>query len=84
MHKVHKVEDIVILEAKPRIGGRIFTVRDAGTTGESIELGAEYVHGEARNTFYKYANEQMLIAENKGQRGDEWYNIVSFYLLKHI
>jgi monoamine oxidase len=33
---------VTILEAAPRIGGRIFTVRHAG---EVIELGAEFIHG---------------------------------------
>jgi monoamine oxidase len=38
-------KDVLVLEARERIGGRIHTVedREAGTT---IELGAEFVHGE--------------------------------------
>lgn len=41
---------IAILEARQRIGGRIFTLHDA-TLPLPIELGAEFIHGEARETF---------------------------------
>jgi monoamine oxidase len=37
---------VVVLEARERIGGRIFTHRDPGTP-VPIELGAEFVHGSA-------------------------------------
>ena len=49
---------VLILEARSRIGGRIFTQRDPAT-GAPIELGAEFIHGlppeiweplQARNT----------------------------------
>jgi monoamine oxidase len=36
--------NIVILEARDRVGGRIFTQRDA-TLNTPIELGAEFIHG---------------------------------------
>ena len=38
--------DVAILEARDRIGGRVFTVREPGTSSP-IELGAEFVHGRA-------------------------------------
>jgi monoamine oxidase len=38
--------DVVVLEARERIGGRIFTQRDLGTA-VPIELGAEFIHGSA-------------------------------------
>ncbi len=38
---------VVILEARDRIGGRILTERDRDS-GRPIELGAEFVHGQAR------------------------------------
>jgi monoamine oxidase len=38
--------DVAILEARDRIGGRIFTVREPETS-IPIELGAEFVHGRA-------------------------------------
>jgi monoamine oxidase len=36
----------VVLEARDRLGGRIHTIRDPATT-TPIELGAEFLHGEA-------------------------------------
>lgn len=38
--------DFVLLEARERIGGRIFTLHDE-SLGAPIELGAEFVHGSA-------------------------------------
>jgi monoamine oxidase len=38
--------DVVVLEARERIGGRIFTQRDSATP-VPIELGAEFIHGSA-------------------------------------
>lgn len=38
--------EVVVLEARERIGGRIFTVRDRSTP-IPVELGAEFIHGAA-------------------------------------
>ncbi len=38
--------DVVVLEARERIGGRVFTHRDSATP-VPIELGAEFIHGIA-------------------------------------
>jgi glycine/D-amino acid oxidase-like deaminating enzyme len=38
--------DVVVLEARERIGGRVFTHRDSETP-VPIELGAEFIHGSA-------------------------------------
>ena len=38
--------DVEVLEARDRIGGRVFTVTDPYTT-RPIELGAEFIHGRA-------------------------------------
>ena len=40
--------DVVVLEARDRIGGRIFTRRDSATP-VPIELGAEFIHGTAKD-----------------------------------
>jgi monoamine oxidase len=40
---------VIILEAGDRVGGRVMTL-DVLTAGASIELGAEFVHGEAEET----------------------------------
>jgi monoamine oxidase len=41
--------DFVVLEARDRIGGRIFSIQDPRCP-IPIELGAEFVHGEAKET----------------------------------
>jgi protoporphyrinogen oxidase len=41
---------ITVLEARDRIGGRIFTKRPAGIT-YPVDVGAEFVHGDAPETF---------------------------------
>lgn len=41
---------VAILEARDRIGGRIYTTRPLGG-GFPVELGAEFVHGRPRETF---------------------------------
>ena len=41
--------DFIVLEARERIGGRIYTIRDPRCP-VPIELGAEFLHGSARET----------------------------------
>lgn len=41
--------NVVVLEARARIGGRIYTHREPGIP-EPIELGAEFIHGDAPET----------------------------------
>jgi monoamine oxidase len=41
---------VVVIEARERVGGRIFTVHDQGSP-LPIELGAEFVHGQPEETF---------------------------------
>ena len=38
----------MLVEARARIGGRIFTERHAGRAGMPVELGAEFIHGESK------------------------------------
>src|SRR5262245_13556395 len=40
---------VIVLEARDRIGGRIHTVRDSQLRSP-VELGAEFVHGDAPRT----------------------------------
>jgi monoamine oxidase len=53
---------VTIIEARDRIGGRIFTVHDANAP-LPIELGAEFVHGEAAETFRIVQAAQLVLAE---------------------
>jgi len=41
---------VCVIEARERIGGRIFTIRDTRQP-LPVELGAEFIHGEAEETF---------------------------------
>lgn len=60
--------DVAILEARERIGGRIFTVRDPKIP-VPIELGAEFVHGSAPE-LHDLAREANLSLVDIG--GDRW------------
>lgn len=42
-------EDVTVLEARDRVGGRLHTVRD-DRAAHPVELGAEFLHGEATET----------------------------------
>ncbi|XP_057671039.1 uncharacterized protein LOC130902772 isoform X1 [Diorhabda carinulata] len=52
------INDVLVLEAESRIGGRINTVNLDGTI---IELGAEWCHGEKNNTVYEILKERNLL-----------------------
>jgi len=60
---------VLVLEARDRIGGRVLTHRD-GRLPVPIELGAEFIHGEAKRT------RQLLREATKAAidlRGDQWH-----------
>jgi monoamine oxidase len=42
--------DVLVLEARERVGGRVHTIPDAGS-GSPVELGAEFVHGRPPETW---------------------------------
>ena len=50
---------VLVLEARDRIGGRVHTTVDAATA-LAVELGAEFIHGEAPHTM-KLADEAGLV-----------------------
>ncbi|HEY6147992.1 MAG TPA: NAD(P)/FAD-dependent oxidoreductase, partial [Thermoanaerobaculia bacterium] len=52
---------VMVVEARRRIGGRIWTVRNASWRFP-LELGAEFVHGRAAETF-RLANEAGLVID---------------------
>src|SRR2546421_12059347 len=58
---------VQILEARPRIGGRIFTLQPAGFVGVPIELGAEFVHG-ARKGLWPFIKKAKLETEEVPDR----------------
>lgn len=60
--------EVRVLEARERIGGRIFTARDDALR-LPIELGAEYLHGEAKEAVDVAREAGLLVCD---VRGDRW------------
>lgn len=56
----NNIEDFVILEAENRIGGRIYSIDFGSNSGQKIDLGGQWIHGDKNNEFYdaikKYFN----------------------------
>ncbi|CAG9826186.1 unnamed protein product [Diabrotica balteata] len=52
------IEDILILEAENRVGGRINT---QNWNGRTIDLGAEWCHGEKNNSVWEILQEKGLL-----------------------
>ena len=59
---------VIILEARDRIGGRIYTLRDLGQQFP-IELGAEFIHGRAPEILDVLRTRKIPISE---VTGDNW------------
>ncbi len=57
---------VIVLEARNRIGGRIFTRRDAGIDAP-IELGAEFIHGLPAETW-----DRLRKSEIEEVDGESW------------
>ena len=53
---------VIIVEARERIGGRVHTVHERGSP-LPIELGAEFVHGEAEDTFSIIRAARLIVDE---------------------
>jgi CubicO group peptidase (beta-lactamase class C family)/monoamine oxidase len=66
------IEDVLILEAQDRIGGRVWT----DTLGESIavDLGASWIHGELGNPLTELADEHGVIRAKTDYENDVTYN----------
>ncbi|HLW00890.1 MAG TPA: NAD(P)/FAD-dependent oxidoreductase [Ktedonobacterales bacterium] len=61
---------LAILEARDRIGGRMFTIRPSGSP-LPVELGAEFVHGRAPETFQLAKDAGLTLCELDGSG---WYS----------
>ena len=59
---------VCILEARDRVGGRVFTVHDPACA-VPIELGAEFIHGRAREIWDPLEKANVKISEVDG---DSW------------
>ena len=60
-------EAVRILEARDRVGGRILTVRDDALR-LPIELGAEFLHGEAKEAADAARAAGLLVCDVRGER----------------
>ncbi|KAM9305653.1 peroxisomal N(1)-acetyl-spermine/spermidine oxidase-like [Gastrophryne carolinensis] len=58
----HGFNNLVILEALDRAGGRVHTHKPFGT--EALELGATWIHGQKDNPLYHMAKENGLLAKD--------------------
>lgn len=56
---------ILQLEARPRIGGRILTLRD-GRGALPVELGAEFIHGKAKETLSACDSARLIVDRLSG------------------
>ncbi len=75
---------VVVLEARDRIGGRVLTLDDPSRP-VPVELGAEFIHGEAPLTrrllaeaglvSYEVAGEQRMAAAGRLRRIDLWRSV---------
>ena len=59
---------VVVLEARDRIGGRIFTHREPALLPVPVELGAEFLHGGAPETMALAREAQLLTCDIAGER----------------
>jgi monoamine oxidase len=53
---------VIVLEARNRIGGRIFTIRD-NNSAVPIELGAEFVHGRSPEILALVHEARLMLCE---------------------
>ncbi|HEU4783221.1 MAG TPA: NAD(P)/FAD-dependent oxidoreductase, partial [Ktedonobacterales bacterium] len=59
---------VALIEARDRIGGRVYTIRPTGAT-LPIELGADFIHGRPEETFAIAAKAGLRLYE---QTGNSW------------
>ena len=72
---------VLILEARNRIGGRVWTIHTP--EGEHVELGAEFIHGRPRATFdlirsanldvREFGGRQWVYAEGQLRRSENFF-----------
>jgi len=58
---------VLLLEARDRLGGRLWTRREPGLTAP-VELGAEFIHGQVPQTFELLAEAQAAALDTSGER----------------
>jgi len=58
------INDFFILEAKDRVGGRIFT---KGYGNFNFDFGAQWIHGQKGNKLYDFAVQHDLISSQQSE-----------------
>lgn len=61
--------NLVVLEARDRVGGRVYTRHDLAST--PVELGGEFVHGHYAETWELLREHDIATVEMKESSGDE-------------
>ena len=61
--------DVVVVEARSRVGGRVWTIRDAFSEGQHAEAGGEFID-TGHTVLRRYLHEFGLQTENVGAGGD--------------
>lgn len=60
-------EEVIVLEARDRVGGRVLTIRDE-RAAHPVELGAEFLHGEAKEAMDVVRSAGLVSYEVMGVR----------------
>ncbi|KAB0800702.1 hypothetical protein PPYR_06441 [Photinus pyralis] len=67
----NNIQNILILEARDRIGGRIHTIE---VDGSALDFGAQWCHGEENNIVYTLAKDLDVLSHSKNE-----YNSFNVY-----
>lgn len=83
--------NILMLEARPRIGGRIFTLKDPFDR-TPLELGAEFIHGKSAElmqlseslcmNFYDVMDQHLIFKNFKTQKRTEFWSKIETVMKK--
>ena len=77
----HGIEDIVVLEARQRVGGRIHTVKH---NGKPLELGSQWIHGGCpANSVFNLANRFKILGREVQRLHEETEDSDGENVLKH-
>ncbi|RZC34913.1 Amino oxidase and/or NAD binding 8 domain containing protein [Asbolus verrucosus] len=64
------INDIIVLEAENRIGGRVHSVEFGGSV---VDLGGQWCHGEEGNVVYEMVKDLNLLSPSQNNYSDFTY-----------
>ena len=67
-----KNKNVIVLEARDRIGGRIHTVENSSDT-KNVELGAEFIHGDLPVTLNLLRSEERRVGKECRSRWSPYH-----------